>query len=76
MRRKNNPVPHVQPETQAERRPTTVERSKERIGLIAGSGRFPIIFAENVRRLGFSVSAIAHIGETTPELEEIGRAHV
>jgi DUF1009 family protein len=41
----------------------------ERIGLIAGNGRFPIIFAENVRRLGFTVSAIAHVGETLPELE-------
>jgi len=42
------------------------------IGLIAGSGRFPIIFAENARRLGYTVSAVAHIGETAPELE----AHV
>jgi len=42
------------------------------IGLIAGSGRFPIIFAENARRLGYIVSAVAHIGETAPELE----AHV
>ena len=41
----------------------------KRIGLIAGDGRFPIIFAENVRRLGFTVSAIAHIGTTLPELE-------
>jgi DUF1009 family protein len=41
----------------------------DRIGLIAGNGRFPIIFADNVRRLGFSVSAIAHVGETLPELE-------
>ena len=44
----------------------------ERIGLIAGNGRFPIIFADNARRLGYSVSAVAHIGETAPELE----AHV
>ena len=41
----------------------------ERIGLIAGDGRFPIIFADNVRRLGFTVSAIAHLGSTLPELE-------
>ncbi len=40
-----------------------------RIGLIAGDGRFPIIFADNVRRLGFTVSAIAHVGTTLPELE-------
>lgn len=48
----------------------------ERIGLIAGNGRFPIIFADNVRRLGFTVSAVAHIGETEPELEQhVDRIH-
>lgn len=48
----------------------------ERIGLIAGNGRFPIIFAENVRRMGYSVSAVAHIGETAPELEQyVDRIH-
>jgi len=40
-----------------------------RIGLIAGNGRFPIIFADNVKQLGYWVSAIAHVGETLPELE-------
>lgn len=40
------------------------------IGLIAGNGRFPVIFAENARRLGYTVSAVAHIGETEPELEK------
>lgn len=44
-------------------------KNGKRIGLIAGDGRFPIIFADNVRRLGFSVSAIAHVGTTLPELE-------
>ena len=39
-----------------------------RIGLIAGNGRFPIIFAENARKLGWHVSAVAHEGETEPEL--------
>lgn len=48
----------------------------ERIGLIAGNGRFPIIFADNVRKLGFTVSAIAHVGETLPELEShVDRIH-
>lgn len=41
----------------------------ECIGLIAGNGRFPIIFADNAKRLGYTVSAVAHIGETAPELE-------
>ena len=48
----------------------------QRIGLIAGNGRFPIIFAENARRLGYFVSAIAHVGETLPELERcVDRIH-
>jgi DUF1009 family protein len=52
------------------------ERTGERIGLIAGNGRFPIIFAENARRLGYVVSAVAHIGETEPELERhVERIH-
>ena len=46
------------------------------LGLIAGDGRFPIIFADTVRRLGFTVSAIAHIGSTLPELEQhVERIH-
>lgn len=52
------------------------ERIGERIGLIAGNGRFPIIFAENVTRLGYRVSAVAHVGETSPELERhVDRIH-
>jgi DUF1009 family protein len=47
-----------------------------RIGLIAGNGRFPIIFADNVKQLGYWVSAIAHVGETLPELEShVDRIH-
>jgi hypothetical protein len=41
----------------------------ERIGLIAGSGRFPVLFAETARRRGVEVFAVAHRGETAPELE-------
>jgi DUF1009 family protein len=41
----------------------------ERIGLIAGSGRFPVLFAETARRRGVEVYAVAHRGETDPELE-------
>ncbi len=40
----------------------------QRIGLIAGNGRFPIIFATNARQLGYHVSAVAHEGETEPDL--------
>lgn len=50
--------------------------SSQRIGLIAGNGRFPIIFAENAKRLGYTVFAVAHIGETAPELEQhVDRIH-
>jgi DUF1009 family protein len=43
----------------------------ERIGLIAGSGRFPVLFAETARRRGVEVFAVAHRGETDPELEAV-----
>lgn len=48
----------------------------ESIGLIAGNGRFPIIFAENAKKLGYTVSAVAHVGETDPALEQaVDRIH-
>ena len=51
-------------------------KAGQRIGLIAGNGRFPIIFADNAKRLGYTVSAVAHIGETAPELEQhVERIH-
>ncbi|HKY71421.1 MAG TPA: UDP-2,3-diacylglucosamine diphosphatase LpxI [Nitrospira sp.] len=50
--------------------------SGERLGLIAGNGRFPIIFADNARKLGYHVSAVAHEGETDPELaNHVDRIH-
>ena len=50
--------------------------SGERLGLIAGNGRFPIIFADNARKLGYHVSAVAHEGETDPELSHhVDRIH-
>lgn len=48
----------------------------ERIGLIAGNGRFPIIFSDNARRLGFAVTAVAHVEITLPELaQHVDRIH-
>jgi DUF1009 family protein len=48
----------------------------ERLGLIAGNGRFPIIFADNARKLGYQVSAVAHEGETDPDLaNHVDRIH-
>lgn len=39
------------------------------IGLIAGGGRFPILFAESARRAGHRVIAAAHVNQTDPALE-------
>ena len=48
----------------------------ERIGLIPGNGRFPIIFADNAKKLGYHVSAVAHEGETESELaSHVDRIH-
>jgi DUF1009 family protein len=41
----------------------------ERVGLIAGNGRFPLIFSRAARLQGLSVVAVAHRGETEPEIE-------
>ena len=47
-----------------------------RIGVIAGNGRFPIIFADNAHKMGLQVFAVAHEGETEPELEQhVDRIH-
>ena len=43
----------------------------EKIGLIAGNGRFPILFASEARKSGVEVIAVAHVGETDPEIEKI-----
>lgn len=40
----------------------------DKIGLIAGSGRFPLLVADSARRMGLKVIAVAHKGETMPEL--------
>jgi DUF1009 family protein len=41
-----------------------------KIGLIAGGGQFPIIFAKAARAKGFSIFAVAHQNETDSLLEE------
>ena len=41
----------------------------EPVGLVAGSGRFPVLFAQAAARSGRQVVAVAHEGETDPELE-------
>lgn len=41
------------------------------IGLIAGGGQFPLLFAEAARLRGRRVVAIAHVNETAAEIEEL-----
>jgi len=43
----------------------------KKIGLIAGNGRFPIIFASEAQKSGVKVIAVAHVGETDPEIEKV-----
>jgi len=40
------------------------------IGLIAGGGQFPLLFAEAARSRGMRVVAVGHLSDTVPELEE------
>ena len=54
-----------------ERRPKAERLATERIGLVAGSGRFPVLFAETARRRGVEVVAVAHLGERDPALERV-----
>jgi len=41
----------------------------KRIGLIAGSGQFPMLFSKRAREKGYTVYAVAHKKETDPALE-------
>jgi hypothetical protein len=42
----------------------------ERIGLIAGNGTFPLLFAREARARGVEVVAVAHRGETLAEIDD------
>ena len=46
----------------------------ETIGLIAGNGRFPLIFAETAKHEGVRVLAVAHRGETDESLDSVADA--
>ncbi|MGH7871935.1 MAG: LpxI family protein [Candidatus Binatia bacterium] len=43
----------------------------KKLGLIAGNGKFPLIFAEEAKREGYFVVAVAHRGETDPDIETV-----
>jgi len=40
----------------------------ERLGLIAGNGRFPILFAQSAKAKGIEIIAVAIEGEASPEM--------
>jgi DUF1009 family protein len=44
------------------------------IGLIAGDGRFPLLFAESARKAGHRVVAVAHKGATDNAIESLADA--
>ncbi|MFQ5849143.1 MAG: LpxI family protein [Candidatus Binatia bacterium] len=43
----------------------------KKLGLIAGNGKFPLIFAEQAKREGVPLVAVAHRGETPEALEKL-----
>ena len=46
----------------------------KKLGLIAGNGRFPLMFAEEAKQAGYSVVAVAHRGETDEAIERVADA--
>jgi DUF1009 family protein len=46
-------------------------RPVNKLGLIAGNGKFPLIFAAEARRAGYTVIAVAHWGETPEEIKSL-----
>lgn len=46
-------------------------KTRPRIGLLAGWGRFPVLFAEAARRQGYSVYGMGVLGLANPQLGEI-----
>jgi DUF1009 family protein len=46
-------------------------RTEQPIGLLAGSGRFPVVFAEKARSLGLPVVCVGIRHEATPELARV-----
>jgi len=43
----------------------------ENIGLIAGNGTFPLVFAREAQARGVAVTAVAHRGETLGEIDDV-----
>lgn len=58
-------------ESYRERLLPLLPRPGERIGLLAGWGRFPVVFAESAQRQGFSVQCLGIEGLASEELGDI-----
>ena len=43
----------------------------DKIGIIAGGGQFPILFARAAKEQGRQVMIVAHKGESSPEIEDV-----
>jgi hypothetical protein len=56
--------------------PPALEAKKERIGLIAGNGKFPFLVLDAARAQGLDVIVAAIKEETSPEIESRGAATV
>jgi DUF1009 family protein len=52
-------------------RPRATHRQKEWVGLLAGSGRFPVVFAEAAQRQGLAVACVGIKYECPAELREL-----
>jgi DUF1009 family protein len=50
---------------------STILRPGQRIGLLAGAGRFPVAFAEAARRQGISVFGVGVVGMASDELHNV-----
>ncbi len=50
---------------------TDIPVAAGRIGLIAGGGQFPLIFARKAKAKGYGVYAVAYVNEADPRLAEI-----
>ena len=48
----------------------TSDKERKRIGIIAGNGQFPLIFARKAKARGFDLYAVAYINEADPLLEQ------
>lgn len=62
-------IPDTSPSTT--NRPSATGNRPCRIGLLAGSGRFPILFAEKARALGLEVTCVGITHEASPTLQDL-----